>query len=143
MPGYALQPGEGRTYDWRGHLFTIKVAAAETDGRIAFWEFTTKKGDEPNDHTHDDVDEIFYVLEGSLTIRCGGDEFEVGNDGFVFLPRNVQHGYTIHSDGPVRFLGLSTPSNFGDNIELTGKLLPHSEAKARYEALIHPNLADR
>lgn len=83
MAGYALNKGEGRTYDWHGHLFTIKAAAAETDGRLAFWEFTTKKGDEPNDHTHDDVDEIFYILEGSLTIRCGDDEFEVSDGGFV------------------------------------------------------------
>ena len=136
MPGYALHQGEGRSYDWRGHLFTIKAAAAETGGQLAFWEFTTKKGDEPNDHTHDDVDEIFYVLEGSLTIRCGDDEFEVGANGFVFLPRNVQHGYTIHNDGHVRFLGLSTPSHFGDHIEATGKRLTTSTAKSRLDALL-------
>ncbi|MHB8375747.1 MAG: cupin domain-containing protein [Dehalococcoidia bacterium] len=136
MPGYALQRGEGRTYDWFGHLFTIKAAAAETDGQLAFWEFTTKKGDEPHDHTHDDVDEIFYVLEGSLTVRCGDGEFEVGENGFVFLPRSVQHGYTIHNDGPVHLLGLSTPSSFGDHIELTGKRLTKRATKARRDALL-------
>jgi mannose-6-phosphate isomerase-like protein (cupin superfamily) len=136
MPGYAFHEGEGRAYDWRGHLFTIK-AAAETDGALAFWEFITKKGDEPHDHTHDDVDEMFFVLEGSLTVRCGDEEFEVGENGFVFLPRNVQHGYTIHNDGPVRIIGLSTPSNFGDHIELTGKRLTESEAKARRDALLN------
>lgn len=136
MPGYALHQGEGRSYDWRGHLFTIKAAANETGGAIAFWEFTTRKGDEPNDHTHDDVDEIFYVLEGSLTVRCGADSFEVGANGFVFLPRNVQHGYTIHNDGPVRFLGLSAPSDFGDHIERTGALLTDTEARIKLEALL-------
>lgn len=136
MPGYALQQGEGRAYDWRGHLFTIKAAAAETDGRLAFWEFIAKKGDEPHNHTHDDVDEIFYVLEGSLTVRCGGDEFDVGENGFVFLPRNVEHGYTIHNDGPVRLLGLSTPSDFGDHIEATGTRLAEREAASRRDALL-------
>lgn len=137
MAGYALRQGEGRTYDWHGHLFTIKAAAAETGGRLAFWEFTTKKGDEPNDHTHDDVDEIFYILEGSLRIRCGDDVFDVSDGGFVYLPRNVQHGYTIHNDGPVRFLGISTPAHFGDNIEVTGERLTESVAKARLEDLLH------
>jgi mannose-6-phosphate isomerase-like protein (cupin superfamily) len=136
MPGYALPQGEGRSYDWRGHLFTIKAASAETDGRVAFWEFITKKGDEPNDHAHDDVDEIFYLLEGSLTVRCGDDEFEVGENGFVFLPRNVQHGYTIHNDGPVRILGLSTPSNFGDHLELTGTRLTKQAARSKRDALL-------
>ena len=130
MAGYALQKDEGRTYDWHGHLFTIKAAEAETGGTLAFWEFTTKKGDEPDDHTHDDVDEIFYILEGSLTIRCGGDEFKVSDGGFVYLPRNVQHGYTIHNDGPVRFLALSTPSDFGDHIEDTGERISDAKAKA-------------
>ena len=136
MPGYALRQGEGRTYDWRGHLFTIKAGAAETRGKLAFWEFTTKKGDEPHDHTHDDVDEIFYVLEGSLTFRCGDDEFEVSANGFVFLPRNVQHGYTIHNEGPVRFLGLSAPSDFGDHIETTGTRLTERAAQAAHDALL-------
>jgi quercetin dioxygenase-like cupin family protein len=117
-------------------FFIIKAAAAETGGQLAFWEFTTKKGEEPNDHTHEDVDEIFYVLEGSLTVRCGDDAFDVSDHGFVFLPRNVQHGYTIHSDGPVRFLGLSTPSHFGDHIELTGTPPAGREAKARRHAIL-------
>ena len=136
MPGYALHQGEGRSYDWHGHLFTIKAAAPETEGRLAFWEFTTKKGDEPHDPVHDDVDEIFYVVEGRLTVRCGEDQFDVGPSGFVYLPRNVQHGYTIHSDGPVRFLGLSTPSGFGDHIERTGTRITDDEARARYVALV-------
>lgn len=37
----------------------------------------------------------------------------------MFLPRGIPHGYTITSD-EVRLLGISTPSDFGDNIERTG-----------------------
>ncbi|MEX0683269.1 MAG: cupin domain-containing protein [Dehalococcoidia bacterium] len=133
MRGYALHEGEGRTYDWRGHLFTINAAAAETNSQHAVWEFVTKKGDEPGDPTHDDVDEVFFILEGSLTVRCGGDEFAVGENGFVFLPRNV---YTINNDGPVRIIGLSTPSDFGDHIESTGESLTDAEAKAARDALL-------
>lgn len=136
MPGFALHQGEGRSYDWRGHLFTIKAGAAETEGKLALWEFTTKKGDEPHDHIHDDMDEIFIILEGRLMVRCGDDAFDVHEGGFVYLPRGIQHGYTIHNDGPVRFLGISTPSDFGDHIEATGTRISDKEARKRYETLM-------
>ena len=120
MKPYALAEGEGRTYEWRDILFTIKAASAETGGVLAFWDVTTRPGEEPHVHTHEDVDEIFYVLSGSITFRCGRRSFKVEKNGFVFLPHGISHAYTIHSK-KVRLLGLSTPSAFGDNIERTGK----------------------
>lgn len=116
---YALAEGEGRTYEWHDVLFTVKAAAEETGGALSIWEVTTRKGGEPDIHMHDE-DEIFYVLSGSLTFRCGGRSFQVKDNGFMFLPRGVPHSYTIESK-EVRLLGFSTPSGFGDHIERTGK----------------------
>ena len=98
----------------------MKASEAETAGRLAFMEFTTKRGEEPPHHVHEDEDEIFYVLDGSLTFTCGDETFEVADSGFVFLPRKVRHGYRINSDGPVRLLILTTPSHFGEAIERDG-----------------------
>jgi quercetin dioxygenase-like cupin family protein len=116
---YALKQGEGRSYEWHDVVFTIKAAAAETGGALAIWEVTTRPGGEPNIHMHEE-DEIFYVLSGMITFRCGGRSFKVKDGGFVFLPRNIPHSYKINSD-EVRLLGFSTPSGFGDHIEQTGK----------------------
>jgi hypothetical protein len=38
----------------------------------------------------------------------------------MFLPRGIPHTYKIDSE-EVRLLGFSTPSEFGDRIERTGK----------------------
>ncbi len=122
MKPYALAEGEGRSYEWHDVVFTIKAALAETGGALAIWECTTRKGEEPHTHTHDDVDEIFYLLSGSITFRCGEQSFTLKEHGFVFLPRGIPHTYTIHSD-EVRLLGLSTPSAFADDIEETGKTM--------------------
>jgi len=119
MKPYALAQGEGRIYEWHSVLFTIKAASAETGGALSIWEVTTRKGEEPNIHMHEE-DKIFYVLSGSLTFHCGGHSFEVNDNGFVFLPRGIPHRYTIDSE-EARLLGLSTPSEFGDQIERTGK----------------------
>jgi quercetin dioxygenase-like cupin family protein len=119
MKPYALAKGEGRTYEWHSVLFTLKAAAAETGGALSIWEVTTRKGEEPQTHVHEE-DEIFYVLSGSVTFRYDGQPFEVHQDGFVFIPRGVPHDYTIDSE-EARLLGFSTPSGFGDNIERTGR----------------------
>lgn len=72
---YALAAGEGRAYEWHDVVFTIKAAAAETGGALAIWEVTTRPGEEPHQHVHDDVDGIFYVLSGSITCQAGGEPF--------------------------------------------------------------------
>jgi quercetin dioxygenase-like cupin family protein len=129
MKPYALAEGEGRAYDWHKVLFTIKAAGAETGGALSVWEVTTRPGEEPQAHAHDE-DEIFYVLSGSLTFHCDGRSFKVANNGFVFLPRGIAHRYTIEST-EARLLGLSTPSGFGDQIERTGKRVqPHGKRES-------------
>ena len=105
---YALAATEGWTYSV-GIDFVVK--ARESDGAgAAVLEYVTKKGEEPSDHTHPTEDEMFYVLEGALTFRCGDDSFDVDRGGFVFLPCGVQHGYTIRSDEPVRVLVVTSPA---------------------------------
>jgi quercetin dioxygenase-like cupin family protein len=100
-------------------LFTIKAAARETGGALAIWEVTTRKGEEPEVHVHEE-DEIFYVLSGTITFHCGRRSFRVTKGGFAFVPRGTEHTYTINSR-EVRMLGFTTPSSFGDNIERTGR----------------------
>jgi quercetin dioxygenase-like cupin family protein len=123
MEPYVLGPGEGRKYSWNDFDFTVKAGREETHGGLAFMEFVTRKGEEPGEHVHVDEDEIFYVLEGSLVVSCGGQTLAANASDFVFLPRNIPHSYSITSDGVVRMLVLTTPSGFGDRIESGGTRL--------------------
>jgi mannose-6-phosphate isomerase-like protein (cupin superfamily) len=38
-------------------------------------------------HVHDREDEGFYVLDGDLSVRCGGDVFDAPRGSLVFQPR--------------------------------------------------------
>ena len=127
---YALAEGQGRTYEWHRILFTLKAASQETGGALSLWEVTTRKGEQPHTHTHDDADEIFYLLSGPMTFHCGNRSFKVKDHAFVFLPRGIPHIYTIHSK-EVRLLGLSTPSEFADRIEQTGTLRKAQSSQRR------------
>jgi quercetin dioxygenase-like cupin family protein len=105
---YALRAGEGWTYNY-GIDFTVKAGELGQGRRLAVVEYTTRPGEEPPDHTHATEDEIFYVLAGALTFRCGGEVFEVSDGGFVYLPRGIEHGYTIRGEGETRLLVMTAP----------------------------------
>lgn len=107
---YALKAGRGWTYNY-GIDFTVKVGEKGQGRRIAIVEYSTRAGEEPPNHTHDTEDEAFYVLEGGLTIYCGGETFEVDQGGFVFLPCGLEHGYRIRSRVDVRLLVVTAPAD--------------------------------
>ncbi len=105
---YALRADEGWIYRF-GIDFVVKAGEVRDSGGVAVMEYVARKGEEPDEHTHPTEDEMFYVLDGALTFRCGGQSFDVEKGGFVFLPRGVEHGYTVHGDEPVRLLVVTAP----------------------------------
>lgn len=112
MRPYALKAGDGWTYRF-GVDFTVKAGEVREGSSAAFLEYLTKKGEEPEDHTHASEDEMFYVLEGSITFRCGEESFHLEQGGFIFLPRGIPHGYAIESNDPVRLLVVTSPVREG------------------------------
>ena len=105
---YALEADEGWTYRF-GVDFVVKASEVQEGSGVAFLEYVTRKGEEPPSHTHETEDEIFYILEGAVTFQCGGETFNVKNGGFIFLPRGIEHSYTILSDDPVRMIVVTAP----------------------------------
>jgi quercetin dioxygenase-like cupin family protein len=98
MEPYALKAGEGWTYRYDID-FTVKVGELQPGRGATLTEYTTRQGEEPPEHTHPTKDEIFYVLSGDLSFHCGGKAFDVAAGGMMYLPRGIEHGYTIRSTG--------------------------------------------
>lgn len=109
---YTLSAGEGWTYRF-GVDFTVKAGEVRPGGGAAFMEYATRPGEEPPPHTHPGEDEMFYVLEGSLTFQCGDASFDVEAGGFVFLPHGLKHGYIIRGDKPARLIVVTAPVRAG------------------------------
>jgi len=103
---YALRAREGWVYD-QGAEFIVKLGERR---RFALLEYATDQDEWPG-HTHNTEDEVFYVLKGTLTFRCGNDEFDVGEGGFIFLPNGIEHGYKIRGGKPVRLLVVTAPAS--------------------------------
>ena len=66
----------------------------------------------PPPHTHDTITDMFYVLEGTLTVVLGDEEHTAGPGTFVCAPPGVVHTFRNDSDLPVRFLNANTPGGF-------------------------------
>jgi quercetin dioxygenase-like cupin family protein len=104
---YALKVDEGWVYRF-GTDFTVKVSELQQGSGAAVMEYVTRKGEEPDSHTHPTENEMFYVLEGALTFKCGEETFDLEKGGFIFLPHGIEHGYTVRSEGPVRLLVITS-----------------------------------
>ena len=52
-------------------------------------------------HTHDDADEVLYVVAGDATIRLGSDEHRVTSGSLILVPRGMEHTVTIRGRNPV------------------------------------------
>ena len=55
---------------------------------------------------------MFYVLEGTLTMRLGDETHELGPGSFACVPPGVVHTFSNPSDRPVRLLNFNTPGGW-------------------------------
>jgi quercetin dioxygenase-like cupin family protein len=93
-------------------LARIHLTGERVGGRLSVVEFSAPAGDMPPLHRHQREDELFYVLEGQVTIHQPGRRTvaEAGNS--VLAERGVPHAYEVSKDGPARFLVIATPAGF-------------------------------
>jgi mannose-6-phosphate isomerase-like protein (cupin superfamily) len=67
-------------------------------------------------HIHREHSDLFYVLEGELTVKRGeGDEVAVPAGTLVYIPPMVVHGFRNAGDVDVKYLNLHAPgAGFAD-----------------------------
>ena len=117
---------------------TMKVlaTAGDTDGVLGAVEVASPGGAAPPLHVHRREDEVFYILEGEYSIYVG-DEVIAGAPGtWVWGPRDVPHGYQVHS--PLgRHLSLTVPAGFEAFFEeVAGVATPSADPRTAMSQLV-------
>ena len=76
-------------------------------------------------HMHYGVEEMFFVLSGTLTVRTPEGEEELSPGDVVYFPegRDGLHTFSNPTDEPVRMLGIST-KRFPDVVAYPERELP-------------------
>jgi quercetin 2,3-dioxygenase len=108
---YVLEAGEGIRLVASDQLFTFLTTQANTDGQFIAVMTEGPKGNAIIQHYHERHTEMFFCLDGQMTVWADGRELPFGPGDFLHIPANTVHSYRL--DAPyTRFLGFLTPGLF-------------------------------
>lgn len=110
--GYVLTRDGGEPIWFLGTRMTVKAGRDQTGGALTVIDCECPPGFGPPLHVHRDEDEMFFLLEGALSVSCGAQRWRVDTGGFVFLPKGVAHRFSVLDGRPARLLQLTTPAQF-------------------------------
>jgi quercetin dioxygenase-like cupin family protein len=115
--GTFLGHGEGTTYEVGTATSLFKATREATAGSFSLAEVTIEpETSGPPPHSHRELLDTFYVLEGTLTVLVGENEVDAPPGTYACAPPGVVHTFANRSAGPVRFLNLNTPGGWEDYI---------------------------
>lgn len=99
-----LEPGAGLRIDLGLGCPTVKVGPL-LSGQVGMVDGELPSGGGfPVPHWHEDLDEVFYVLEGEVEFLLEGQWRRVGAGSTVFVPAGCVHAFRNASSRPARQL---------------------------------------
>lgn len=107
-----LAPGEGRAYPMGRISAVFKADEAESASRYAiseWWLEPHTRG--PGAHAHPE-DDIFYVIEGTMSLLVGDEWTHAPRGSFVLVPGGVVHDFENRGEVRAGVLNLSVPGAF-------------------------------
>lgn len=107
-----LAPGEGREYPMGRVRAVFKADGLESESRYSISEWWLKPHTQgPGAHSHPE-DDIFYVIEGTISMLVGNEWTHAPGGSFVLVPGGVTHDFENRGDVRAGVLNLSIPGGF-------------------------------
>jgi mannose-6-phosphate isomerase-like protein (cupin superfamily) len=108
-----LGPGEGRFYDVRPMESVFKADGEETADRYAVSEWWVEpRSPGPGPHSHEANEELFYVLEGTMSFLVGSEWVDALRGSFVRVPAGMTHDFENRTDSRAGVLNVFIPGGF-------------------------------
>ena len=116
LPGravpYFLSAGGGDRAQLFDQLVTVLLSGQETEGQFGVFTLDGPRGDAIPAHSHADVHEIFYVLEGKVNVWIQDADGTVLNEllepgDFGYVPAGLMHSFRIEQDS-TKIFGVCT-----------------------------------
>lgn len=92
-----------------GPIFHVSIE--DTDGHFALME-TSVTGGGPDAHYHRYTTELFFILEGTTSVRVEEEQRTLGPKESALVPPMTVHSYTVPMDEQCRLLVLMAPGDF-------------------------------
>jgi len=130
MKARVLKPGDKAPVTrGAGDEYRYLATGAHTNGSYFAMEALVPPGGGPPPHVQTREDELFYVLEGTVTFWADDEEVEAGPGTFLNIPRGVKHNFLNRSDADVRMLILFAPAG------IEGMFSAMNEEPDRYQEI--------
>lgn len=107
-----VPPGAGRSYPMGRISSRFLADGAETDEQYSiseWWLEPNTKG--PGAHSHDE-DDVFYVIEGTMSILLEDRWVDAPRGSFVLAPGGMTHDFENRTKSRAGILNISVPGNF-------------------------------
>lgn len=95
---WMIDTRKGDAYWSLGSLTVLKATAENTDGSFSMVEERIPAGQSPPMHVHRSDDEMFYVLDGTVTFEIDGERFTATAGSTVFAPHGLPHSYLTEEE---------------------------------------------
>ena len=118
-----IAPGDGEEV-LRGGIGVVRKIPSAADGAFSVLEHPLEPGAlAAPPHTHADVDEYSFVIEGEIGVLMGEETFRAEAGAYVLKPRGIPHTFWNPGPEPARVLEIISPAGFeGYFVELAGIL---------------------
>ena len=113
-----LPPGEGRSYAMGRIRAIFKADGDETKNGYSISEWWLEPRTQgPGAHSHAE-DDIFYVIEGTMSVLIGDRWIDATKGSFVLAPGGVTHDFENRSSSRAGVLNFSIPGDFERNMPM-------------------------
>lgn len=107
-----VEPQDGQVLHAFGDTIQVKLSGENTGRSIAVGLGIVEPGSGPPPHLHRNEDEIFLIIEGTMSFMVNGEWRDLGPGGVAFMPRGCPHTFKNRSSSTVRQWIITTPSGF-------------------------------
>ncbi|MCK0137331.1 cupin domain-containing protein [Arenibacter sp. S6351L] len=123
-----LNSGEGRTYNCGTMTAIFKADENETANKYSISEWWLEPNSEgPGAHQHQDNDEVFYGLQGTVAVLIGDKWINVEKGTFLRIPAKTIHDFANRTNEKAGLLNFFIPGGFERNMPAIVKWFEEKE----------------
>ena len=117
-----VSESEGNHVSVVGDTYRIVLSGKQTQGNYAVIDMLVPPGGGPGPHSHTDIQEMFYVVDGEIEFKTEAGKYVAKKGAFVNIPKGGEvHCFRNMSDSVAHLLCTVVPAGLDEFFEEIGK----------------------
>lgn len=104
-----------------GGEIVFKVRGAQTREALTVFEAANPPTQGPPLHVHSALDEVIYVIEGTIRVRLDDRVEQAAAGACVFIPRGTPHTWAVANNSTARLLVVIAPAGLEQFFDSTAR----------------------